>query len=312
MFNLTILYKSMNLNIYYTEDYNNIDFLQSLDNDCYIFFQFTWNIEPKINDFPWDYLKSFPKSFNVNKNIIWCSPNESCKDIITGKGYTSILANHNCLLDYNLFNIQDYTRIYDTVINSRPFWWKRVYLANKINNLVYIKGNDWAKNESSWDGYINMNLTLKTEITPNEVKNIYNQSKIGLILSGNTGSNQQGLNEGANYSTGEYLLSGLPVVTTPSQGGRSEWLDDYNSLVCEPQEDKILDCVNIMLKRLENNEIDRNKIRNDMIQKMLLHRRNIINQIQLIIDIHNINIDANNLFDKIYFNKLCTYNNIKW
>ena len=37
-----------------------------------------------------------------------------------------------------------------------------------------------------------MNLTLKTEINSNEVIDIYNQSKVGLILSGNTGETVQG------------------------------------------------------------------------------------------------------------------------
>ena len=312
MFNLTTIFKSNTLKIYYTEDFDNNDFLSSIDNTCYIFYQFTWNVEANITNFPFNYCSYFPKSFNVKTNLIFCAPNQFCKDKIIEKGYSAILLNHNCLIDYNLFNIENKDKIYDAVINSRPFWWKRVYLAKKVNNLCYIKGNDWAKNETSWNGYKDMNLQLKTEIYPNEVINIYNQSKVGLILSGNTGENVQGWKEGANYSSCEYLLCGLHVIITPSQGGRDFWFDDYNSIVCEPNEDSVNECVKIMLKRIENNEINREIIRNNTIQKMINTRKNLINKLQEIFNKYSINLDAEVYFQKIFFNKLTTYDNIKW
>lgn len=307
MFNLAILFESSNLKVYYTEDFNDANFLSSVDNTCYIFYQFTWNIEPQIDSFPFDYPSFFPKTFNIKKNLIFCAPDNFCKDKIIEKGYSAILLNHNCLIDYNLFSIENKNRIYDAVINSRPFWWKRVYLANKVNNLCYIKGNDWVKDKTSWDGYKNMNLTLKTEININEVNTIYQESKVGLILSGNTGENVQGLNEGANYSTCEYLLCGLPVITTPSQGGRKFWLDDYNSIVCEPNEDSITESVKIMLKRIENNEINREIIRNNTIKKMNDLRKNLIDKLQEIFNEHYIKLNAELYFQKIFFHKLTTY-----
>ena len=137
-----------------------------------------------------------------------------------------------------------------------------------------------------------MNLTLKTEINSNEVIDIYNQSKVGLILSGNTGENVQGWKEGANYSSCEYLLCGLHVIITPSQGGRDFWFDDYNSIVCEPNEDSVNECVKIMLKRIENNEINREIIRNNTIQKMINTRKNLINKLQEIFNKYSINLDT--------------------
>jgi glycosyltransferase involved in cell wall biosynthesis len=307
-FNLNKVYISEELKIYYTENWNNKPFIDSLDNSCYIFHQFTWNIESTIMNFPYDLFKDFPISFNYKNNVIFCAPDEYCNNIIKSKGFTSILMNHNCLLDYNLFDIGTADKIYNAVINSRPFWWKRVYLANKVEKTVYIKGYDWAKDNTSWDGYKNMNVILKTQIKPHEVIQIYQESKVGLILSGNTGENQQGLNEGANYSSCEYLLCGLPVITTPSQGGRNFWFDEYNSIICEPNEDDVNNCVNIMLKRLENNEINRNQIRNTAIDKINSLRNNFTEKLQELFDLKNININSKEYFDKIFFHKFCNYN----
>ena len=157
-----------------------------------------------------------------------------------------------------------------------------------------------------------MNLTLKTEINSYEVIDIYQQSKIGLILSGNTGENSQSGADGANYSSCEYLLCGLPVVTTPSQGGRNFWFDDYNSITCEPNADSVNDSVNILLERLENNKIDRLLIRNNSIKKIDYIRNNLINKMQELFDDNHIKLNAQTHFKNIYFHKMITYNNITW
>ena len=226
--------KISNLNLYYNSDKCRILYIEgniwkdeklmlSLKKTDYIFYQFTWNIEKVIDTFPWDFSKKSSinnNNFDIKKNIIFCAPTEETRDIIKEKGFRTILLNHNCLLDYNLYSIKtnnEFEREYNAVINSRPFWWKRVYLASKVNKLLYIKGSDWAKDETSWDGYKDMNLTLKSDLPQYLVNNLYNISKVGLILSGNTGENQQVLCEGANYSSSEYLLCGLPVVSTESQ-----------------------------------------------------------------------------------------------
>ena len=316
-----------NLNLYYNSDKCRIiylegncwydsEFISSLKKTDYIFYQFTWNIEAKINSaddpFPWDYDKNLKNNdnFDMKTNIIFCAPTEKLCGIIKNKGYRSILLNHNCLLDYNIYSIKtnnEFEREYNAVINSRPFWWKRVYLASKVNKLLYIKGNDWIKDETSWDGYKDMNLTLRTEVNKETVNELYNNSKVALILSGNTGDNQQGLCEGANYSSSEYLLCGLPVVSTKSAGGRDYWFDDYNSIICEPDEDSVKKSVDTMLEKLSNGEFDREKIRNTQIEKMNLMRENFINETKEIFNKHDVNVDAKKYFDSNFFHKMCDY-----
>ena len=310
-FNANIYYKDEKITIIYSENFSNDEFIKKLNNNIYIFYQFTWNIEAIIKDFPWNIEKNINKknnNFNCKTNIIFCAPTNETYELMIKKGYNAKLINANAFLDYNLLLIGNKERIYDAVINSRPFWWKRVYLTNKVRNLAYIKGNDWAKNETTWNGWKDMNFSLIAEnIRVDKVIEIYQQSKMGIILSGNTGENQQGLCEGSNYSTCEYLLCGLPVITTPNGGGRNFWLNDYNSILCEPDEYSVSNSVEIILKKIENNELDREKIRNYQINKMDEMRKNFNNKIQEIFNIHNIDIDAKEYFKKKYYHKMLNY-----
>src|SRR5262249_10816742 len=67
-------------------------------------------------------------------------------------------------------------------------------------------------------------------LPPPQVAKILQQSGVGLILSEL---------EGISRASSEYLLTGLPVVSTASKGGRDVWYDDYNSIIVEPTEDAV-------------------------------------------------------------------------
>ena len=68
--------------------------------------------------------------------------------------------------------------------------------------------------------------------------------------------------EGANYSSSEYLLCGLPVVSTESSGGRDYWFDDYNSIICKPNEDSVKKCDEFVYKKIPNSKDEVLKIVN--------------------------------------------------
>ena len=331
-----------NLNLYFHSDKCNImyieinamersdlgNFLSKLKKSDYLFIQFPYNIEHTLMAFRKNDIKTFyvcmlnyaiekyknNNGFDVTKNVIFCAPTEKVRDMFIEFGLTSILLNHNCFLNYNNFvinNNNELNRKYNAVINSRPYWWKRVYLASKVDKLLYIKGQDYTNDNSSWNGYKEMNLTLKSHISPKKVVELYNESRVGLILSGNTGKNQQYGAEGANYSSSEYLLCGLPVISTESQGGRDYWFDNYNSIICEPNEESVQKSVDIMLQKLNSGEINREKIRNKKIEKIKLMRENFINETKKIYSKHNINIDSRKYFNANFYHKMTEWNQKK-
>ncbi|MBV9309509.1 MAG: glycosyltransferase [Solirubrobacterales bacterium] len=89
---------------------------------------------------------------------------------------------------------------------------------------------------------------LPIKLTPAEVNTALTQAQVGLCLS---------RVEGARYATMEYLLAGLPVVSTPSFGGREVWLDADYSIVCDADPEAVADAVT----RLACRDIPREEVR---------------------------------------------------
>lgn len=80
-------------------------------------------------------------------------------------------------------------------------------------------------------------------------------------------------NEGACYTSSEYLLCGIPVVSTePSPndtlGGRQAWYDDENHIYCRPDADAVRDAVEETAAR----KVDPHSIRANHINKMEEYR----------------------------------------
>ena len=310
VFNLNPFLNINGVKFMYSEFYHEDEFLIRLHSKCYLFHQFAWNVEYDLHDFPWDLHKRISRVnplFPVKSNIIFCAPNSNVCDYINSKGYRSILLNHNCLLDWTLFKIST-IKEYDAVINSRPFWWKRVYLSEKIPNKAYLMAADWAKNSNSWSGWKNMIFSnIKSEAPFNEVVEIISKSKMGLILSGNTGENQQGRYEGANYSSMEYLLCGLPVLTTPNQGGRNFWLNNDNSVIAEPNLDSVFSAYKDILNKIESGDFNGENIRDQNIAKMKLMRNNMNKEIDKILIENGINYEFKDIFSRAYWHKFVDY-----
>jgi glycosyltransferase involved in cell wall biosynthesis len=73
-----------------------------------------------------------------------------------------------------------------------------------------------------------------------EICGVFNQSRVGLCLSAH---------EGASLSCVEYLLTGLPVVSTPSLGGRDVIFEAPWALICDETPEAVRDAVKTMIAR---------------------------------------------------------------
>ena len=128
---------------------------------------------------------------------------------------------------------------------------------------------------------------------------MYNMSKIGLCLS---------KNEGAMYSSIEYLLCGLPVVSTKNTGGRDEFFTDKNCIFAEDNPESVKDCVNKWLNNYPSLK-ERHKIREDAILMQKKHTRNLKNKIKEIAEKQGVQIDVDEWYKNIYVNKLLGWTN---
>jgi glycosyltransferase involved in cell wall biosynthesis len=199
--------------------------------------------------------------------------------------------NHNAWLDENsVMQVKDdVEKKYDAIYIARLSEFKRHFLASKVPNLALVAGinhgNPIAENLPQ---YIYKN---EVQLSPSEVCQKINEARCGLLLSAS---------EGACFSSSEYLLCGIPVVSTESTGGRDVWYDDYNSIICEPDEDAVREGVEFFIK----NPRDPYKIRNQHISLAESYRNKFIEKVQSFMDKHDEGVDSSQYFAKSYFHKL--------
>jgi glycosyltransferase involved in cell wall biosynthesis len=153
----------------------------------------------------------------INERNVWLE--------LQARGIPAIFCNRNAFLDERVFTVRARPeRPFTAVYNARMAPFKRHLLAREIPNLLVIGG---VVTESDSHEYF---ASLRNAIpqahfthaidyrtySEAEVAALLSQARVGLCLSAV---------EGAMYAAVEYLLCGLPVVSTVSRGGRDEWFD---------------------------------------------------------------------------------------
>jgi hypothetical protein len=175
---------------------------------------------------------------------------------------------NNCLtLSENTFSITaDQERIYRAVYNAKPAMFKRHHLALKVKDLALISYSEHrlVGTPSFYNIREMPHSAIFWGVPEGAVCEVLNSSHCGLILSAQ---------EGACYASAEYLLCGLPVVSTRSRGGRSEYYTELNSIICEDDAGSVAAAVTAWLERLRNDGVDRQEIRVQAIRQQEMYRK---------------------------------------
>ena len=128
---------------------------------------------------------------------------------------------------------------------------KRHELACEIQKVAYITYDVGETNErkrlarilANCPGHILINSRedgMPIRLPPDEVNAALNRAAVGLCLS---------KMEGANYASMEYMLAGLPIVSTPSIGGREVYFDHEFCTICDPHPAAVRKAVKAMKER---------------------------------------------------------------
>lgn len=203
-------------------------------------------------------------------------------------GFQGALVNHNAFLDENLFAPQTTEKRYDAVYTARFAPFKRHFLARKIPKLALIAGQNYGVSVEDIPPYEFLN---ERPLSRDEVIRKISEAHTGLCLS------EQ---EGACYSSSEYLLCGIPVVSTWSHGGRDLWYNDYNSIVCDANEDAVAESV-AKLGRLGRSP---GRIRDIHIQQARGYRQNFIQLLAEIFRERGVKEDAELYFKAHFHHKM--------
>ena len=112
---------------------------------------------------------------------------------------------------------------------------KRHWLSARIERLALLDpvyGTDALDLKRAYTSRPNCAWSNDERLEPAGVAEIVTRAHCGLALSEL---------EGMCRASSEYLLCGVPVVSTRSHGGRDVWYDEYNAIVVEADVDAVYD-----------------------------------------------------------------------
>jgi len=215
---------------------------------------------------------------------------EAEKKALQQVGFVGELINQNAWLDESLvMRPLGLPRIYDAIYVARRSAFKRHMLAEQVPGLAIVAGNNHGNDLAPVPPAVYLN---PEPLSPNQVCEKINQSYCGLILSEE---------EGACFASSEYLLCGIPVVSTYSKGGRDVWYDDYNSIVCDPDPKQIADAVAYFKAHPRDPEV----IRANHIEEARKHRLCFIEVFERVLHQHGVRgLDVHRYFYENYFHKM--------
>ncbi|MEW6634577.1 MAG: glycosyltransferase [Pseudomonadota bacterium] len=237
-----------------------------------------WTLErPHIiarlgEDLAW-YRERFP----LHELIFLCNTEEE-RRLVASVGGTAIFSNHNLMVSEDIFRpLPDVPVEFDAVYNGRISHAKRHYLGFKVEKLVHIAVSIGELPTAANRAFIRRLQAqsplhrianpivdgLTARLTPEAVNRVYNQAAVGLCLSAV---------EGAMCASMEYLMAGLPVVSTPSVGGRDVYFDPDYCIIAEPEPAAIRRAVD----KLRDRAIPREEIRRRTMAKVWPQRRELM------------------------------------
>jgi len=199
-------------------------------------------------------------------------------------GARAIYCSQNSFVDESAFRLlPDREKRFDAVYNSRLTPWKRHVLAAEISRLAVIyypsphdsrEASEEIRRRLAHAYYLNHPGGAEYRyLSREEINRGLNAARTGLCLSAE---------EGAMYASMEYLLAGLPIVTTTSQGGRDVFFEpDFVATVeADPG------AVRAAVEELPGRAPAAEDIRARTLAKVWQHRDRFIELVQSIYDAH--------------------------
>ena len=172
-------------------------------------------------------------------------------------GFNGIYCNANCFQGEQYYPlIENINKDYKAVYTARYDKCKRHKEFVPDRNDIVLVSLKWPlniKNDFK-------NCILKEHLNNNQVSEIINRSKYGLCLSDIEGQCRAAI---------EYLYCGIPIMSTPSIGGRDVWYTKDNHIIINTKEE-LEDVLNG-----SNYNYDHKKIREDAIELAKKFRQNL-------------------------------------
>jgi hypothetical protein len=207
-----------------------------------------------------------------NQIKVWfMCPTEDDVDLIRSRGGKAIHSHQNAFIDENIFTL-DYALgdRSNAIHNAAMVRWKRHNLAWGVRDVSVVtyrhhpSDDDQIIRKYKFLKFTNMNEDGSVNFLDSKaICRLLCASSCGLILSAK---------EGANFASGEYQFCGLPVISTPSAGGRAAFFDSKSTIIVQPVAELVERAVEFAIR----NPLDPNEIRARAIQKSITHRERLL------------------------------------
>jgi len=202
---------------------------------------------------------------------------EICMDL-QARGVPAVFVNQNAFLDETLFNIQaNASKTYDVVYNARMCSFKRHDLLRDTPSALLIGGLLAQDDSQEYFDLVRVALPQATFTHAIDPRNRRSEEVVQLVSSARVGVCLSEV-EGAMFAATEYLLCGLPVVSTPSLGGRDAWFDPRFTRIVPPDPRAVAGAI----QELISLKIPPQLIRNATIARMTEHRQRFTEAVQRI------------------------------
>ena len=178
-------------------------------------------------------LDCFKKCNFIKQCLVLCNEPEE-RAIYTANGIYSAYINQNAFINENNYSIKNVEKKWDALIleTTRPL--QLAILTHKhkvaVNRNFSTDYTDFTK--EILNHYKNLEAVEIDQET-------YHAARCALFISPNLGPCHQ---------SSECLLSGIPIVSIPSLGGRHVWYDIYNSIIAEYTPESIEQSIEFCIK----------------------------------------------------------------
>lgn len=215
-------------------------------------------------------------------------------------GVPTVFCNHNAFLDEREYTIVPGEKKYNGVINSRMKPYKRIELARETKDMcmiasdvaLYPEYTNFLLDSMPYMDFVQFENRKFTRWYDNQgIRELYGKCRSGLILSAE---------EGACFAAAEYLLCGLPVVTTHNFGGRDTFYHQDYTVWCDDTPQAVKEAVDKAIAL----PISPEEIRKRTIKLMQEHRVNYIAKLNEVAAKAGKDIDFAAKWDEIYINKM--------
>jgi len=214
------------------------------------------------------------------------------ESLLCGEGLNGVYCHQNAFLDPARYKVlTGVAKKYDAVYLARITPFKRHELASKVFSLMLI-GDHHLREQAHFDKIMKIlsHADWKRKVFSGNVYKYFSKARTGLCLSAE---------EGAMFVSAEYLLCGIPAVTTANIGGRNGLFDDEYTIHVGDTPEEVAEGV----KKLIEKKIDPFLIREKTIEKMEVHRKKFISIIQDIYDRYGAGRDFSTEWEEVYFHK---------